>query len=177
MRTRSRREPGVQHRPDVAEQHLHGDEPEPEDDQHEPRRQVPVRRGLADQRGQEDQHEQPGREQAEQDVEGLRAQHPLEPLGKRSAGSPALELRPLPEHAEREEREDDDDRRSPEEEPAWDGEIANAAQAVGEEAQGRTSSSAIWTPLSSSSISNRPGASAVKRIVAGAPGATSAIRS
>jgi hypothetical protein len=110
-------------------------------------------------------------------VEGPLAQHPLEPLWKRPTGRPALELRPLPEHAERQEREDEDDARSPEEEPAGDGEIANAAQAVREEAQGRTSSSAIWTPLSSSSISKRPGASAVKRIVAGAPGATSAIRS
>ena len=62
------------------------------------------------------------------------------------SGRPArapLELRPFPERAEREEREDEDDGAAPEEEPLRDRQVLDAADPVGEQAQGRTSSSAI----------------------------------
>ena len=130
---------------------------------------------LTDQRGQEDEREQTGGEGAERRRGAPSSAGPAP--ARAGSGRPArttVELRRLPERAEREEREDEDDRAAPEEEPLGNGQVLDAADPMGEQAQGRTSSSAIWTPVFSSSISNRPGASAVKRIVAGAPGATSA---
>ena len=83
----------------------------------------------------------------------VRAQQPLEPAGSGVPGAPPLELRALPERTEREEREDEDDRAAPEEEPIGTGRSLTPADPVREQRQGRTSSSAIWRPRSSSSIS------------------------
>ena len=126
---------------------------------------------LADQRGQEDEHEQAGRERR-------RARR-----GAPSSGAPARARRGAAARAARRSscgrfqsapsarnESDEDDRAAPEEEPVGNRQVLDAADPVREQAQGRTSSSAIWRPRSSSSISNRPGASAVKRIVAGCAG-------
>ena len=172
-----KRSPRVEHGPHVSEQHLHRHEAEPEDHVDECRREVLRRRGLAEERRQEDEDEQPGRDRAEHPVQDRRPQKSLETCRQRFPGAPPLELRALPECPEREEREDEHDCAAPEEEPVGDRQVAHPADSVGEQRQGRTSRSAIGRPRSSSSISKRPGALAVKSIVPGAPGATSTIRS
>ena len=82
------REPWVERRPDVSEQHLQRDDPEPEDDVDERRREIRRGRGLAEEGGQEDENEQPGRERSEDDVESGRAERPLEPRSKRPPTRP-----------------------------------------------------------------------------------------
>ena len=120
-------------------------------------------RGLAEERGQEDENEQAGRERSEDDVESGRAERPLEPRGKRPPLGQALELRALPERAEEEKREHEHDGGAPREEPRRNRQVADTADPVGED-QGRTSRSAIWSPRSSSSISNRPGTCGPERM-------------
>jgi hypothetical protein len=106
-----------------------------------------------------------------------RAEEPLNPCGKRMPGPARLELRGLPQRPQREKGEDEDDCPTPEEEPIGNGQVTNSSDPMRDEVQGRTSSSASCRPRSSSSISKRPGAVAVKLIVPGEPGATSTIRS
>ena len=69
---------------------------------------------------------------------------------RRNRSSPAGNGRParrrsscgrLPERSEREKREDEHDRPAPEEEPIGNGQVAHAADPMGQERQGRTSSS------------------------------------
>ena len=72
------REPRVEDRPDVPEQHLHRDEAEPEDHVDEGRREVLRRGRLADERGQEDEREQPGRDSAEQSAQRRERSEALE---------------------------------------------------------------------------------------------------
>ena len=110
-------------------------------------------------------------------MQNARAEHAFEPLGQRSAARPPFELGLLPERSEREEGENEDDGPAPEEEPIGNGEVADASDPMGDQAQGRTSSTPINWPRSSSSISNWPGVEAVSSIRPGRPGATSAIRS
>ena len=136
-------EPRVENPPDVPEQHLDEHEPQPERDVDERRREVLGRGRLADQRGQEDEHEQAGRDGADDHSERGRPEDALEPLGERTPRGAPLELRPLPERTQREEREDEDDGAAPEEEPLRNRQVLDAADPVGEQAQGRTSSSAI----------------------------------
>ena len=92
------------------------------------------------------------------------------PAGNGRPTRAPLELRGLPERPEREEREDEDDCPAPEEEPIGNRQVAHPADPVRQQRQGRTSSSAICRPRPSSSTSKSPGAVALKRIVAGAPG-------
>ena len=129
------------------------------------------------QRGQEDEHEQPGRDGAEQDAQGPRAEDALEPRRQRPAGGAPLELRPLPERAEREEREDEHDGAAPEEEPVGDRQVPDAADPVREQASGTDlelgdlQAAVLELDLEPARHVGR------EAIVAGCPGATSAMRS
>ena len=75
------REPRVQHAPDVSEHHLQRHEPDPEEHVDEGGCDVLRRGRLADERGQEDEDEEPGRDRAEDPVQDGRTQTPLEPCG------------------------------------------------------------------------------------------------
>ena len=87
-----------------------------------------------------------------------------------------LEHRPPPEEEQEDERHDEDDDRPDEEVDRGDRKVANDADPVGED-HGLTVMSAIGTPRSSSSTSNRPGIVALNGSRAGLPGATSRMMS
>ena len=76
-------------------------------------------------------------------MEERRAEHALQPTRERPPNRSSVELWLLPEGTEREEREDEDDSAAPEEEPLGYRQVLDAAEPMGEQAQGRTSSSAI----------------------------------
>ena len=123
-------------------------------------------------RGQEDEHEERGRHRAEQHAQRTRAEHPLQPAGQRTAGRVPVEERLAPQRPQRDERGDEHDRRAPEEQPRGNREIADRPDPVRDD-HGLTVSSPIWMPRSSSSISKRPGTSAVKAMRAVFPGPAS----
>ena len=137
------REPRVDRRPDITEQNLDGNEAEPEDHVHERRREVLRRRRLSHERGREDERQQARRDEAEQHAQSRRPQDAFEPHWQRPAYGSPLELRAAPERTEQEERENEHDSAGPQEEPVRDRQVANASEAVCEQGQGRTSSSAI----------------------------------
>ncbi len=74
------RTPRIQDRPDVPEEDLQYGHAQPEDDVDERRREVDGGRRLADERGQEDEREEPDRDGAGNDPQPRRAEEPLEAL-------------------------------------------------------------------------------------------------
>ena len=130
------RTPRIQHRPDVPEEDLQYGHAQPEDDVDERRREVHGGRRLADERGQEDEREQPDRHGAGNDPQPRRAEEPLEALRQRPPHREPLELRPLPERAEREKRDDEDDGAAPEEEPGRNRQVPDPADAVRDDPAG-----------------------------------------
>ena len=81
-----------------------------------------------------------------------------------------LENGAAPEEEEKDERDDEDDDRADEEVDRGNREVADDADPVGEQAHALTVISAIGTPRSSSSTSNRPGIVALNGSRAGCAG-------
>ncbi len=137
-----------------------------------------VEGGVADRRGEPDHDEEEERERREPDVQGRSEQDPLEAGGEGPPTALRVELRPPPEHAERDEGEDEDGAPAVEEEPEGDGEVPHPPDPVRDkQAHERTSNSAIRRPRRSSSTSKRPVRRALKAIRAGVPGLTRRLRS
>ena len=140
--------------------HLQRHEPEPEDHVDERRREVLRRRRLADQRGQEDEDEQAGRDRAEDAVQdrasaGTARARPAT-AGHRAAARAAASSRALRARGTR--------RRARPRRPRRRANRERAGRCTppipwASRRQGRTSSSAIGRLRLSSSASKRPGAS------------------
>ena len=170
------RAPRAEHAPDVPEQDRQERDPQPEDHVHERGREVEELDRRAEERRRERQAEQEDGERTEDDAHRAREDETGEPGGQLSPARMRLEHRPAPEIEEEDERDGEDDRRADEEVDRGDRKVANDADPVGDD-HALTVMSAIGTPRSSSSTSNRPGIVALNGSRAGLPGATSRMMS
>jgi hypothetical protein len=148
--------PGAQRPPHVPQEDGEQRNTEPEVDVDPRRRQVAERIGVPHRRGGEDEHEQRDRNSLQCYPQRRRERNPRERLGRRSPLRAGGEQRPLPERAERDERDNEYDGRPPEEQPFRDGQVADAADPVGDD-HGSTWRFPSRMSDSCSSISKRPG--------------------